>query len=78
MSDTEVNETVDARDMVCTKPLMEVRKAIKPMESGQVLEVLCESVISPSIQRVFIQVKKNELISVEDTGSHIRILMRKA
>ncbi len=78
MSDIEVHGTVDARGMVCTKPLMEVRKVIKPMESGQVVEVLCEPDISPSIQRVFVQVQKNELLSVEDAGDHIRILLRKA
>jgi len=77
MSDIEVHATVDARDMVCTKPLMEVRKAMRPLETGQVLEVLCEPEISGSIQRVFIQVKKHDLICAEDTDSHIRILIRK-
>lgn len=77
MSDVAVDGTVDARGMVCTKPLMEVRKAMKPLDGGKVIEVLCEPDISASIQRVFVQVQKHELLSVEDTGEHIRILIRK-
>ena len=77
MPDPTIQGTVDARDMVCTRPLLEVRRALGPLKSGDILEILCDDNICGSIERVFTRVQHNEIISFEEVDGHRRILLRK-
>ena len=77
MSDIEVHGTIDAREMVCSRPILDVKKALVRLSVGQVLEVLCEEEVAGTIARVFVQVQGHELVLRESHGQHVTLYLRR-
>ncbi len=78
MADVKVDKTLDVRGEVCPVPDVETKRALKKMESGQVLEVLIDYPLSK--ERIPANVKKegHEVLAIEEIGnSEWRILIRK-
>ena len=76
MSEIEPVDTVDVRDMVCSRPLITAVKAIAPLKKGDVLKVLCDADLEGSLTRIFCKVRKHELVRREE-GEYIVLYNRK-
>jgi tRNA 2-thiouridine synthesizing protein A len=40
LDDVKPDETLDCRGLVCPMPILKTKKAIKKMESGQIIEIM--------------------------------------
>jgi tRNA 2-thiouridine synthesizing protein A len=69
--------TVDCRGQTCPVPLVEVRKALKRAEPGDVIEVLGTHPASKKEIPMAVKALKAELMSVEGSDSDWKIRIRK-
>ena len=73
----EPTKTIDVRGEVCPVPDVDTKRALKKMNSGEVLEVLIDYAMSK--ERIPASVEKNghEVLAIEDVGpSEWRILIK--
>ncbi len=74
----KITQTVDARGMLCPKPILKSKKALKTLDVGEVLEILTTDPGSVSDIPSWIHVTEQELIlSEEQTSQNFRFLVRK-
>ena len=78
MTLTKVDQTLDARGLSCPMPIVKTAQAIKPMASGQILEVLATD---PGAVKDFAAWSKSTgnsiLESSEDAGIYRFLIVRK-
>jgi tRNA 2-thiouridine synthesizing protein A len=71
------DQTLDASGLNCPMPILKTKKALKQMESGQVLEVISTDAGSVKDMEAFCNQTGNKLISInEDDGKYIFTLER--
>ncbi|MHA2156897.1 MAG: sulfurtransferase TusA family protein [Candidatus Hodarchaeales archaeon] len=74
----EIDDTVDARDLLCPRPVLMSKKALNKLEVGQVLEILTTDPGSCSDIPAWAHVTSQELLSFEERGSKsFRFLVKK-
>ena len=74
----DVNHTVDARNFSCPVPIMNSKKAIMKLKTGQILEILTTDPGSKSDIPAWAKVTGKELVSMEDVGpKEFRFIVRK-
>jgi len=73
-----VTRTIDARGSFCPGPLMELIRAIREGEVGDVLAVLSSDKGSKTDIPKWVAKAGHELIGVEEQDGHDRIIVRKA
>jgi len=74
----KVDKTVDARGLLCPKPILKSRKQIKSMKIDQVLEILTTDPGSKADIPAWAHVTGQELISEEELDpKNFRFLVRK-
>jgi TusA-related sulfurtransferase len=68
MAKYEVTKTIDVRGEVCPVPDVETKRALKKMNSGEILEVLIDYPMSK--ERIPETVKKlgHEVLEIEEVG----------
>ena len=69
---------ISTMGMNCPKPLIETRKALKKLESGQILVVEGDHMISEKEIPKAVTDTGEEVVSVESNGSQWKITIRKA
>lgn len=75
---TEVHKTVDARGLLCPKPILKSRKALKDMEVNQVLEILTTDPGSKIDIPSWALATGNELLISEERGpKEFRFLVKR-
>jgi len=79
MSEVNADKSVDCRGEVCPIPDVETKRALKKMESGQVLEVLIDYPMSKERIPETVKRQGHEVIALEEIGSsEWKILIKKA
>ncbi len=75
---SEVNKTLDARNLTCPMPILKSRKAMKRMKDNQVLEILTTDPASWKDIPSWAHVSGHGLISAaENSPREYRFLVRK-
>lgn len=77
MSDVQVSKSVDARGSFCPGPLMELIKAVKSAEVGDVIEVLSNDEGSAKDIPEWVNKMGHELAYNEKVEDHWKIAIRK-
>lgn len=77
MSEVKPDIVVDARGSYCPGPLMELIKAIKKAEVGQVIAVYSSDSGSKTDIPLWVEKSGHELIAVNDKGDYTEFLVRK-
>ncbi len=77
MSEVKPDIVVDARGSYCPGPLMELIKAIKKAEVGQVIAVYSSDSGSKTDIPLWVEKAGHELIAVNDKGDYTEFLVRK-
>jgi Predicted redox protein, regulator of disulfide bond formation len=73
-----IARTLDARGMYCPGPVMETAKAMKQLNSGEVLEILAtDPAAKPDIE-AWARRTGNQVLEVQQQGDAVRILVKKA
>ncbi|TET90126.1 MAG: sulfurtransferase TusA family protein [Methanomassiliicoccales archaeon] len=75
--EVEANVTVDARGSFCPGPLMELIRAIREGEVGDVIAVLSNDTGSRRDIPLWIEKAGHELIGIFDKEDHARFLVKK-
>jgi TusA-related sulfurtransferase len=65
---TEVNQTLDARNLSCPMPVLKSKKALKTLEIGQVLEILATDPGSLADIGAWTRTTGQELLLSEERG----------
>ncbi len=73
----EISKRIDARGSQCPGPLMELVRAIKHAEVGEVIEVLSSDPGSAKDIPEWIQRSGHELLEVKDYGDHKGFIVKK-
>jgi Predicted redox protein, regulator of disulfide bond formation len=71
-----VRRTVDARGSFCPGPLTELIKAYRKAEPGDEIELLATDPAAKSDIKAWAQKSGNEVVSIEERGDHVAILVR--
>ena len=77
MTEVKPDIVVDARGSYCPGPLMELIKAIKKAEVGQVIAVYSSDSGSKTDIPLWVEKAGHELIAVNDKGDYTEFLVRK-
>jgi tRNA 2-thiouridine synthesizing protein A len=78
MTLTKIDQVVDARGLACPMPIVKTAQAIKPMTSGQVLEVLATDAGSVKDFAAWSKSTGNTLLeSSEDAGTYRFLIVKK-
>ena len=77
-TDIRADEILDARGLSCPMPMLKTKKALKKLQSGQILEVLGTDPGSKNDIPDFCQKGGNTLLEVEDVeDGYTRYLIQK-
>ena len=75
---TEVNQTLDARNLSCPMPVLKSKKALKSLDINQVLEIIATDPGSMADIPAWTRTTGQELISAEERGpKDYRFLVRR-
>lgn len=78
MSETKVDKSIDVRGEVCPIPDVETKRALKSMESGQILEIMLDYPLSKERIPEAVKREGNEVIEIDEVGSsEWKILIKK-
>ncbi|MGA8941624.1 MAG: sulfurtransferase TusA family protein [Thermoactinomyces sp.] len=77
MSKTTVTKSIDARGSYCPGPLMELVKAVKSAQTGDVIEVLSSDEGSANDIPVWAKKMRHELVYSEKVDDYWKIAIRK-
>ena len=68
---------LDARGRVCPLPLFYTKKEIEKLNSGEELEVLTDDDVAKSTIPQWIREHGHEVVNIKESGSEIRVVIRK-
>lgn len=77
MSVAQVDVTVDARGLNCPMPIVKTAQGIRPLTSGQVLELLATDPGSTKDVEAWCRTTGNELVEQSSDGAVYRFVIRK-
>jgi tRNA 2-thiouridine synthesizing protein A len=72
------DHVVDAKGLNCPLPILKAKKALKPLASGETLEVVSTDPGSVADFGAFCRTTGNELLEHSEAGGVYRYLIRKA
>ncbi|MGO8685500.1 MAG: sulfurtransferase TusA family protein [Thermoleophilia bacterium] len=75
--DTAVSRTLDCLGLYCPEPLFETREAIDAIAVGELLEVLSDDPAAEEDLTRFAKRAGHEVVSVENDGGQLRMLLRR-
>ncbi|MCY3411872.1 MAG: sulfurtransferase TusA family protein [Candidatus Heimdallarchaeota archaeon] len=73
----EVKETIDARGSMCPGPLMELVRAIKEAEVGDIIDLLSSDAGSPKDIPAWLDKTGHELVEIRAEGDFNHIVVKK-
>ncbi len=68
---------LDARGRVCPLPLFYTKKEIERLKSGEELEILTDDDVAKSTIPQWIREHGHEVVNIKESGSKIRVVIRK-
>lgn len=71
------DQRLDCVGLFCPMPILKTREALKPMASGEVLEMLSDDPASEADMKSWSSRTGHELLQVERHGAVFRFLVRK-
>ncbi|NVM04855.1 MAG: sulfurtransferase TusA family protein [Candidatus Helarchaeota archaeon] len=77
-NDFNVNLIIDSQGQTCPYPLIEVKKAMKKLSSGEILKLITTDPICPDNVDSWCEVTGNTLVRVDNHGDKIDIYVKKA
>lgn len=75
---TDIDDTVDARDLMCPMPVLAATKAMRLLEPGQVLQILATDKGALSDIPAWAEDNGHALLSSTTEGATLVFLVRKA
>lgn len=77
LSNQPVAKQVDARGYVCPVPVFQAKKAIREVHVGELVEVVATDPTTKNDIPDWVRRDGHELVTVEDTGSDFRFLVKR-
>jgi tRNA 2-thiouridine synthesizing protein A len=71
------DETLDCRGLSCPMPLLKVKKTLKKMKSGQILEILGTDPGSKKDIPDYAKKQGDDFLGMEDESGYTRFLVKK-
>jgi TusA-related sulfurtransferase len=70
-------QTLDCVGLYCPEPLFQTRESIDAIEIGEVLEVFADDPAAQEDLKRFAKRAGHEVVSIENDGAQLRILIRR-
>lgn len=77
LKDLQVDKTVDARGTACPGPLLEAKKAMGTIDSGQVIEVLSSDEGTKKDLPKWCNKKGHDYLGIVEEPGYFKIFMKK-
>jgi tRNA 2-thiouridine synthesizing protein A len=77
MVETRIDQTLDARGLLCPMPIVKTSKAMKGLEPGQVLKLMATDRGSITDVPAWCETTGNEVLDWHEQDDHIVFLIRK-
>jgi tRNA 2-thiouridine synthesizing protein A len=77
MAQTEIDQTLDARGLLCPMPIVKTSKAMRELEPGQVLRLMATDRGSITDVPAWCESTGNHLVEWHEEEDHIVFLVRK-
>lgn len=74
----EISETLDARGLLCPLPVLKLRKRIKSLDNGHILELLADDPAAVIDVPHFCSESGHELLETVERGDHTAYRVRKS
>ena len=74
----EFDQELDARGLNCPLPILRAKKALKDLQSGQVLHIIATDAGSVKDFAAFAEQTGNELLESSESGDEYHFLLKKA
>jgi TusA-related sulfurtransferase len=71
------HQVIDAKGLLCPRPLLMTRQALKGLQPGEVLEVIVDDVATKMTFHAFLEQSGHELLQLSEEGTEIRHYIRK-
>ncbi|MEM2883072.1 MAG: sulfurtransferase TusA family protein [Nitrososphaerales archaeon] len=78
MSEIKISKTIDARGSFCPGPLMELIRAVKEAQVGEVIEVLSSDQGSKHDIPLWVSKAGHTLLSINDKEGYTSFIVKKA
>jgi tRNA 2-thiouridine synthesizing protein A len=76
--DVEPDSSLDCTGMICPMPIVKIRRALKPLEVGQVLEMIAtDPGVVPDMEAWERQTRHEILLTEEPSAGTFRFLIKK-
>ena len=75
---TEIKQTLDARNMNCPLPILKTKKALNTMQTGELLGIQATDPGSVKDFEAFCQQTGNTLVSSDSTGEEFTFVIQKS
>lgn len=73
----QIDKTLDARGLCCPMPSVKTALALEGMADSEVIEIITDDPVSKRDLPLWAQATGNILLGIEETGTTIRIYLRK-
>ena len=77
LKNLQVNKTIDARGTACPGPLLEAKKAMGTIDSGQVMEVLSSDEGTKRDLPKWCNKKGHDFMGIVEEPGYFKVFMRK-
>jgi len=71
------DRVINARGLLCPKPLLMARQALKTLQSGQVLQVIADDIATRMTFHAFLAQSGDELLELSEQGTEIHHYIKK-
>ena len=70
-------QVIDAKGLLCPRPLLMTRLALKALQPGEVLEVIVDDMATKMTFHAFLEQSGHELLQLSEEGEEIHHFIRK-
>lgn len=73
----QADQVIDVKGMICPKPLLMARQALKGLEPGQILEVITDDMTTKITFHSFLASSGDELMNIYEDGKILHHYIKK-
>lgn len=73
----KADQVIDVKGMICPRPLLMTRQALKGLEAGQILQVITDDMTTKITFHAFLERSGDELLNMIEDGALIHHYIKK-
>ena len=71
------DQVIDVKGLLCPRPLLMARQALKALQAGQILQVIADDIATKMTFHAFLAQSGDELLELSEQGTEIHHYIKK-